>query len=49
MELAPQAELPQVKGGDDARHARWVPLGELDPQQMFEDHYFIIQDMLGVS
>ncbi len=47
IELEPSAELPKVKGGDDAKHARWVPLSELDPQLMFEDHYFIIQDMLG--
>lgn len=47
IELEPNAELPKVKGSDDAKHARWVPLSELDPQLMFEDHYFIIQDMLG--
>jgi bifunctional NMN adenylyltransferase/nudix hydrolase len=47
IELEPNAELPKVKGGDDAKHARWVPLSELEPQLMFEDHYFIIQDMLG--
>lgn len=47
IELEPNAELPKVKGGDDAKTARWVPLGELDPQCMFEDHYFVIQDMLG--
>ena len=48
MELQPSAELPKVKGADDAKQARWVPLGQLDPQRMFEDHYFIIQDLLGV-
>jgi bifunctional NMN adenylyltransferase/nudix hydrolase len=47
IELEPNAELPKVKGSDDAKHARWIPLSELDPQRMFEDHYFIIQDMLG--
>lgn len=47
IELEPNAELPKVKGGDDAKHAKWIPLSELDPQQMFEDHYFIIQDLLG--
>ncbi len=49
FELAPQAELPKVKGGDDARTARWVPLAELDPQSLFEDHYFIIQDLIGAA
>lgn len=47
IELEPNAELPKVKGGDDAKHAKWIPLSELNPQKMFEDHYFIIQDMLG--
>ncbi|VFS46366.1 Bifunctional NMN adenylyltransferase/Nudix hydrolase [Budvicia aquatica] len=47
IELEPSLELPKVKGSDDAKTARWVPLSELDPQVMFEDHYFIIQDMLG--
>ena len=48
MELEPNASLPKVKGGDDARQARWVPLGELTPERLFEDHYFIIQDILGL-
>ncbi|WP_250461482.1 bifunctional nicotinamide-nucleotide adenylyltransferase/Nudix hydroxylase [Microbulbifer litoralis] len=48
MELAPNADLPKVKGGDDARQARWVPLAELNPGMLFEDHYFIIQDILGL-
>lgn len=39
--------LPKVKGGDDARSAFWVPLGELDPKEMFEDHWHIIQNMTG--
>jgi len=48
IELEPSTELPKVKGGDDARTAQWVPLGELDPVQMFEDHYFIVQAMIGL-
>lgn len=47
LELEPSKQLPRVKGGDDARHARWVPLASLDPQEMFEDHYYIIQSLLG--
>ncbi|MFC3678766.1 bifunctional nicotinamide-nucleotide adenylyltransferase/Nudix hydroxylase [Bacterioplanoides pacificum] len=47
IELDASASLPKVRGGDDARCARWLPLGELQPQQLFEDHYFIIQDLLG--
>jgi bifunctional NMN adenylyltransferase/nudix hydrolase len=48
IELAPNKALPKVKGGDDAKHAMWVPLAELDPSQIFEDHYFIIQKMTGM-
>lgn len=49
IELEPSPELPKVKGSDDARRAAWVPLGQLEPQKMFEDHYFIIQDLLGAA
>lgn len=47
IELEPAESLPRVRGGDDARQAFWVPLADLDPAQMFEDHYFIIREMLG--
>lgn len=47
IELKPDAKgLPKVKGGDDANHAFWVPLGDLDPEQLFEDHFHIINTML---
>ena len=48
IELEPSKTLPKVKGGDDAKHAMWVPLADLDPCQIFEDHYFIIQEMTGM-
>ncbi|WP_011400658.1 bifunctional nicotinamide-nucleotide adenylyltransferase/Nudix hydroxylase [Hahella chejuensis] len=48
IELEPSSELPKVKGGDDARQAMWVPLAELDPGKLYEDHYFIIQEMTGI-
>ena len=48
IELAPNKELPKVKGGDDARHARWVPLADLNPNEIYEDHYFIIQELIGL-
>ena len=47
IELKPNQELPKVKGGDDAKKAFWLPLSELDPAHLFEDHYFIIQKMIG--
>jgi bifunctional NMN adenylyltransferase/nudix hydrolase len=48
IELKPDAHgLPKVKGGDDAQHAFWVPLGDLDPEKLFEDHFQIIKTMIG--
>lgn len=40
--------LPALKAGDDAQRAFWLPLGQLDGRQMFEDHYAIITKMLGL-
>jgi len=40
--------LPRVKGGDDARAAFWVPLSEVVPEKLFEDHYHIIRAMTGL-
>ena len=40
--------LPQVKGSDDATDAFWLPLNELSQLNMFEDHYSIINDLLGL-
>lgn len=39
--------LPDVKAGDDASEAMWLPLGRLDGKELFEDHYGIICAMLG--
>jgi bifunctional NMN adenylyltransferase/nudix hydrolase len=48
ISLPAQTSLPKVKGSDDADKAKWVPLNELNPKKMFEDHYFIVKDLLGV-
>ncbi len=40
-------ELPRVKGSDDADKAKWVPLSELKEDEMFDDHYQIIMQLLG--
>lgn len=40
-------KLPKVKGGDDAAKAFWVPFAEVKPEMMFEDHFHIIQSMVG--
>ena len=47
FQLPDQIELPKVKGSDDADKARWVPLADLKADELFEDHYFIIKDMIG--
>jgi len=40
---------PRVSAGDDAAEARWTPLREIRRQDMFEDHYAILQAVLGVE
>lgn len=39
--------LPEVKGGDDAQWAEWVPIVDLRADNMFADHYFICRKMLA--
>lgn len=43
----PPGPLPKVKGSDDAVKAMWIELNEVDSCQMFEDHYHIIDDLVG--
>lgn len=42
--LPPKAGLPEVKGGDDAAEAFWMPLSDITLQEenFFEDHIHII-------
>lgn len=37
---------PQVLGGDDAKRAFWVPLNQVRSEQMFEDHYAMIDALV---
>ena len=48
IELQPGA-LPKVKGSDDAEKAKWVPISVFErmENQMFEDHYHIINTLIG--
>ena len=39
--------LPKVKGGDDASKAFFLPFADIKPEMMFEDHFHIIQAMVG--
>lgn len=41
--VLPDGPLPKVKGSDDAMHAAWYPLGELNSEEFFEDHFSIIE------
>jgi bifunctional NMN adenylyltransferase/nudix hydrolase len=43
----PNGPLPKVKGSDDAKKAFWKPISEIRGEDMFEDHYDIIQVMVG--
>ena len=49
IRLADGHGLPKIKGSDDAQDAKWVPLADVARQrdQMFEDHYDIIEDLVG--
>ncbi len=44
--LESRENLPWIRGGSDAKRAFWMPLAEVDPRRCFEDHYFIIQEMV---
>ncbi|MBP2299866.1 bifunctional nicotinamide-nucleotide adenylyltransferase/Nudix hydroxylase [Azospirillum picis] len=46
---ATEEGFPKVRGGDDAKSARWMPIAEIDPEHMFEDHFHIIQTMIAQS
>lgn len=48
FELTPMEDLPKVKGSDDAVDAKWVPLNELRRDNMFEDHWGIIDYFVGL-
>jgi bifunctional NMN adenylyltransferase/nudix hydrolase len=43
--LPERRDLFRVTGGDDARAANWYRLGDLWPEQFFEDHWSIIEMM----
>ncbi|QBX06528.1 cytidyltransferase [Burkholderia phage BcepSaruman] len=41
-------KLIEVKADDDFAEVRWVPLGLLDPKEMYSDHFFIVQKMIDL-
>ena len=45
LRLPDDAARPEVKGGDDAKRAFWLPLSALSAERFFDDHFHIIADM----
>lgn len=48
-DITKHGRLPKTRGEDDAEYATWYPLAALQSSQVFEDHYHIIQDLLGIN
>jgi bifunctional NMN adenylyltransferase/nudix hydrolase len=42
-------ELIKVRGGDDAARAQWRRWSEIEARECFEDHYHIVDAMLGAA
>lgn len=40
---------PLAVGADDAAAAAWVPITDLQPERLFDDHYFVLQTLLGLD
>lgn len=49
IKLNDSAKLAKVKAGDDAVEVFWVPFEDLDPKELFDDHYNIIQRMKSLA
>ncbi len=45
-ELQDRKTLEKLKAGDDAAKAHWVPITEITPDTLFEDHFDIIQALV---
>lgn len=40
---------PLAVGADDAAAAAWRPIADVRPEQLFDDHYFILQTLLALD
>lgn len=48
--IFPDSKEPfKVRGDDDAEHAQWYNLSDLNPRDFMGDHWFIIQKMTGIQ
>ena len=45
LRLPDDVARPEVKGGDDARRALWLPFSALRAERFFDDHFHIIADV----
>jgi len=41
--------LPRIKGSSDAAKAQWIPIADLESDMLFEDHFHVIQSLLGAT
>jgi bifunctional NMN adenylyltransferase/nudix hydrolase len=46
IHLQPSADLPDVRAASDAKETKWMPIGALNPDEMFEDHNAITDTLL---
>lgn len=46
VRLDDSQSLPEVRQGSDAAAAEWVPLSQLNPEEFYADHYWIINKMM---
>lgn len=48
IHLRREGKLPNIRGSDDAEKAKWWPIGKVQPEQIFEDHFSIITSLVGL-
>lgn len=46
--LNDRQQLVEVEAADDAAEAKWVPLGLLNPNEIYSDHFWIIHKLLDM-
>ena len=49
IDLGFSETMPKVKGADDAEVARWVPFKDINPAEVFEDHFAIIDYFTNIG
>lgn len=48
FDLTSNTKLPKVKGSDDAAVAKWVPIAHIQREDMYEDHFDMIQNLTAL-